>query len=138
MLKRAFTYVETIVAVFICLLVLIPTIKINLKQIHTYKKIKEYESDLMFFNSLINHIKAEKIFIESPQKLKFNSYENLVKNKLFENFSNLDKEKKFNLKLDIEVSNMDFYLKNYPVNIFKIEFRKNKINFTDNIVKFKN
>ncbi len=138
MLKRAFTYVETIVAVFICLLVLIPTIKINLKQIHTYKKIKEYESDLMFFNSLINHIKAEKIFIESPQKLKFNSYEDLVKNKLFENFSNLDKEKKFNLKLDIEVSNMDFYLKNYPVNIFKIEFRKNKINFTDNIVKFKN
>ncbi|MBS9776448.1 MAG: type II secretion system protein [Fusobacterium sp.] len=142
MFRRAFSYIETVVAVFIFLLVLIPTIKINSKQIYTYRKTNEYEKNLRFFNSLTAYIKAKENFkfINEEKKLTFNNYEELIKDKLFEDFSSFDKNKEFILKIRIKSDNVNLFLKTYSLNTIDLEYedkKDNKINFSDSIIKFK-
>ena len=59
--NKAFSLMEVIVSVFILILVLIPSIKLNIQQIKTYSKIKNFDSELHFFASLNNYLKAENI-----------------------------------------------------------------------------
>lgn len=46
----AFSYVELMVGLFILLLTVIPTLKLNANQIKTYIKIEMAEEDLAFLN----------------------------------------------------------------------------------------
>ncbi len=140
MFKRAFSYIETIVAVFICLIILIPTIKINLKQVYTYRKANEYEQDLMFSNSLSNYIKSKQDFFEIDRDFIFNSYEELKKEIIFGDFYSTSMEKrndKFNLEIKIKYKEIDFYLQKYPANLIKLNYHKDKISFSQEILKFK-
>ena len=57
--NKAFSLMEVIVSVFILILVLIPSIKLNIQQIKTYSKIRNADSELHFFTSLNNYLKAE-------------------------------------------------------------------------------
>lgn len=45
--NKAFSLMEVIVSVFILILVLIPSIKLNIQQIKTYSKIKNADSELL-------------------------------------------------------------------------------------------
>lgn len=137
MFKRAFSYIETVIAIFICLLILIPTIKINLKQIHTYKIAKKYDNNLIFFNSLANYIRAQNFSDTASQNLVFQNYEDLKNNPLFEHFTWIESPNEFNLEVEISTANTNFYLKNYSIILIKMKYRNNKINFSENIIKFK-
>ena len=59
--NKAFSLMEVIVSVFILILVLIPSVKLNIQQIKTYSKIRNADSELHFFTSLNNYLKAENI-----------------------------------------------------------------------------
>ena len=61
---------EVIVSVFILILVLIPSVKLNIQQIKTYSKIRNADSELHFFTSLNNYLKAENIINEEDRKEK--------------------------------------------------------------------
>ena len=68
--NKAFSLMEVIVSVFILILVLIPSIKLNIQQIKTYSKIRNADSELHFFTSLNNYLKAENIINEEDRKEK--------------------------------------------------------------------
>ena len=53
--NKAFSLMEVIVSVFILILVLIPSVKLNIQQIKTYSKIRNADSELHFFTSLNNY-----------------------------------------------------------------------------------
>ena len=98
--NKAFSLMEVIVSVFILILVLIPSVKLNIQQIKTYSKIKNADSELHFFTSLNNYLKAENII---NSHLEFNNYTDFIKtfNNFGNSFQNL-KNKNFNLIIDIE------------------------------------
>ena len=81
--NKAFSLMEVIVSVFILILVLIPSVKLNIQQIKTYSKIRNVDSELHFFTSLNNYLKAENI---TNSHLDFNSYTDFIKT--FNNFGN--------------------------------------------------
>ena len=68
--NKAFSLMEVIVSVFILILVLIPSVKLNIQQIKTYSKIRNADSELHFFTSLNNYLKAENIINEEDRKEK--------------------------------------------------------------------
>ena len=81
--NKAFSLMEVIVSVFILILVLIPSIKLNIQQIKTYSKIRNADSELHFFTSLNNYLKAENI---TNAHLEFNNYSDFISR--FNNFGN--------------------------------------------------
>ena len=81
--NKAFSLMEVIVSVFILILVLMPSIKLNIQQIKTYFKIKNFDSELHFFASLNNYLKAENII---NSHLEFNNYSDFITT--FNNFGN--------------------------------------------------
>lgn len=47
--NKAFSLMEVIVSVFILILVLIPSVKLNIQQIKTYSRIRNADSELHFY-----------------------------------------------------------------------------------------
>ena len=82
--NKAFSLMEVIVSVFILILVLIPSVKLNIQQIKTYSKIKNFDSELHFFTSLNNYLKAENII---NSHLEFSSYTDFITT--FNNFGSV-------------------------------------------------
>ena len=122
--NKAFSLMEVIVSVFILILVLIPSIKLNIQQIKTYSKIKNFDSELHFFASLNNYLKAENII---NSHLEFNNFGN--------SFQNL-KNKNFNLIIDIEKTEVDFSNRKEKANLIKVEYRGNKKIYKNTLLKF--
>ena len=78
--NKAFSLMEVIISVFILILVLIPSVKSNSQQIKTYSKIRNADSELHFFTSLNNYLKAEDIV---DSHLEFNNYSDFTTNRFF-------------------------------------------------------
>ena len=109
--NKAFSLMEVIVSVFILILVLIPSIKLNIQQIKTYSKIRNADSELHFFTSLNNYLKAENIL---NSHLEFSSYTDFITT--FNNFGNsFQNLKNKNFKLIISLGGL-LYLG--EINIF--------------------
>ena len=122
--NKAFSLMEVIVSVFILILVLIPSIKLNIQQIKTYSKIKNADSELHFFTSLNNYLKAENI---TNSHLEFNNFGN--------SFQNL-KNKNFNLIIDMEKAEVDFSNRKEKASLIKVEYRGDKKVYKNTLLKF--
>ena len=105
--NKAFSLMEVIVSVFILILVLIPSIKLNIQQIKTYSKIRNADSELHFFTSLNNYLKSENII---NSHLEFNNYSDFITR--FNNFGNsFQNLKNKNFKLIIDRKNRNRFFK---------------------------
>ena len=122
--NKAFSLMEVIVSVFILILVLIPSIKLNIQQIKTYSKIRNADSELHFFTSLNNYLKAENI---TNAHLEFNNFGN--------SFQNL-KNKNFKLIIDIEKTEVDFSNRKENTSLIKVEYRGDKKIYKNTLLKF--
>ena len=132
--NKAFSLMEVIVSVFILILVLIPSIKLNIQQIKTYSKIKNFDSELHFFASLNNYFKAENII---NSHLEFNNYSDFITtfNNFGNSFQNL-KNKNFKLIIDTEETEVDFSNRKEKGNLIKVEYRGNKKIYKNTLLKF--
>ena len=122
--NKAFSLMEVIVSVFILILVLIPSIKLNIQQIKTYSKIRNADSELHFFTSLNNYLKAENI---TNAHLEFNNFGN--------SFQNL-KNKNFKLIIDMEKTEIDFSNRKENASLIKVEYRGDKKIYKNTLLKF--
>ena len=122
--NKAFSLMEVIVSVFILILVLIPSIKLNIQQIKTYSKIRNADSELHFFTSLNNYLKAENI---TNAHLEFNNFGN--------SFQNL-KNKNFKLIIDTEKTEVDFSNRKENASLIKVEYRGDKKIYKNTLLKF--
>ena len=122
--NKAFSLMEVIVSLFILILVLIPSIKLNIQQIKTYSKIKNADSELHFFASLNNYLKSENII---NSHLEFNNFGN--------SFQNL-KNKNFKLIIDMEKTEIDFSNKKENASLIKVEYRGDKKIYKNTLLKF--
>ena len=122
--NKAFSLMEVIVSVFILILVLIPSVKLNIQQIKTYSKIRNADSELHFFTSLNNYLKAENII---NSHLEFNNFGN--------SFQNL-KNKNFKLIIDIEKTEVDFSNRKEKASLIKVEYRGDKKVYKNTLLKF--
>ena len=132
--NKALSLMEVIISVFILILVLIPSVKSNSQQIKTYSKIKNFDSELHFFASLNNYLKAENII---NSHLEFNNYSDFITT--FNNFGNCFqnlKNKNFNLIIDIEKTEVDFSNRKEKANLIKVEYRGNKKIYKNTLLKF--
>ena len=132
--NKAFSLMEVIVSVFILILVLIPSIKLNIQQIKTYSKIKYFDSELHFFASLNNYLKAENII---NSHLEFNNYSDFITrfNNFGNSFQNL-KNKNFNLIIDIEKIEVDFSNRKEKASLIKVKYRGDKKIYKNTLLKF--
>ena len=132
--NKAFSLMEVIVSVFILILVLIPSIKLNIQQIKTYSKIKNFDSELHFFASLNNYLKAENII---NSHLEFNNYSDFITrfNNFGNSFQNL-KNKNFKLIIDTEKTEVDFSNRKEKANLIKVQYRGNKKIYKNTLLKF--
>ena len=122
--NKAFSLMEVIVSVFILILVLIPSVKLNIQQIKTYSKIRNADSELHFFTSLNNYLKGENI---TNSHLEFNNFGN--------SFQNL-KNKNFNLIINIEKAEVDFLNRKEKTSLIKVEYRGNEKIYKNTLLKF--
>ena len=130
--NKAFSLMEVIVSVFILILVLIPSIKLNIQQIKTYSKIRNADSELHFFTSLNNYLKAENI---TNSRLEFNDYTDFITT--FNNFGNsFQNLKNFNLIIDIEKTEVDFSNRKEKASLIKVEYRGDKKIYKNTLLKF--
>ena len=132
--NKAFSLMEVIVSVFILILVLIPSIKLNIQQIKTYSKIKNADSELHFFASLNNYLKSENII---NSHLEFNNYSDFITrfNNFGNSFQNL-KNKNFKLIIDMEKTEIDFSNRKEKASLIKVEYRGNKKIYKNTLLKF--
>lgn len=133
--NKAFSLMEVIVSVFILILVLIPSIKLNIQQIKTYSKIKNADSELHFFASLNNYLKSENII---NSHLEFNNYSDFITrfNNFGNSFQNL-KNKNFKLIIDMEKTEIDFSNRKENTSLIKVEYRGDKKIYKNTLLKFK-
>ena len=132
--NKAFSLMEVIVSVFILILVLIPSVKSNSQQIKTYSKIRNADSELHFFTSLNNYLKAEDIV---DSHLEFNNYSDFTTR--FDNFGSSFhnfKSENFNLKIDVEKTEIDFSNRKQKASIIKVEYRGDKKIYKNTLLKF--
>ena len=130
--NKAFSLMEVIVSVFILILVLIPSVKLNIQQIKTYSKIRNADSELHFFTSLNNYLKAENII---NYHLEFSSYTDFITT--FNNFGNsFQNLKNFNLIIDIEKTEVDFSNRKEKASLIKVEYRGDKKIYKNTLLKF--
>ena len=132
--NKAFSLMEVIVSVFILILVLIPSIKLNIQQIKTYSKIRNADSELHFFTSLNNYLKAENI---TNAHLEFNNYSDFTTR--FDNFGSSFhnfKSENFNLKIDVEKTEIDFSNRKQKASLIKVEYRGDKKIYKNTLLKF--
>ena len=132
--NKAFSLMEVIVSVFILILVLIPSIKLNIQQIKNYSKIRNADSELHFFTSLNNYLKAENI---TSTHLEFNNYSDFITrfNNFGNSFQNL-KNKNFKLVMDIEKTEVDFSNRKENASLIKVEYRGDKKIYKNTLLKF--
>ena len=132
--NKAFSLMEVIVSVFILILVLIPSVKSNSQQIKTYSKIRNADSELHFFTSLNNYLKAENIV---DSHLEFNNYSDFTTR--FDNFGSSFhnfKNENFNLKIDAEKIEIDFSNRKQKASLIKVEYRGDKKIYKNTLLKF--
>ena len=132
--NKAFSLMEVIVSVFILILVLIPSVKSNSQQIKTYSKIRNADSELHFFTSLNNYLKAEDIV---DSHLEFNNYSDFTTR--FDNFGSSFhnfKSENFNLKIDVEKTEIDFSNRKQKASLIKVEYRGDKKIYKNTLLKF--
>ena len=125
---------EVIISVFILILVLIPSVKSNSQQIKTYSKIRNADSELHFFTSLNNYLKAEDIV---DSHLEFNNYSDFTTR--FDNFGSSFhnfKNENFNLKIDAEKIEIDFSNRKQKASLIKVEYRGDKKIYKNTLLKF--
>lgn len=133
--KNAFSLMEVIVSASILILVLIPSIKLNIQQIKTYHKIRNNDRELHFFISLNNYLKAEKV---RSSHLEFNNYFEFISrfNTFGNSFQNL-KDKNFNkLIIDTKKIEVDFSDRVEKGILLKIEYRAAKKIYKNTLLKF--
>ncbi|EAA24560.1 hypothetical protein [Fusobacterium vincentii ATCC 49256] len=116
------------------ILVLIPSIKLNIQQIKTYSKIRNADSELHFFTSLNNYLKAENI---TNAHLEFNNYSDFISrfNNFGNSFQNL-KNKNFKLIIDTEKTEVDFSNRKEKASLIKVEYRGDKKIYKNTLLKF--
>lgn len=132
--NKAFSLMEVIVSVFILILVLIPSIKLNIQQIKSYSKIKNADSELHFFTSLNNYLKAENM---TNSHLEFKNYSDFIAT--FSNFGNTFqnlKNKNFKIIIDTEKIEVDFSNRKERANLIKVEYRGDKKIYKNTLLKF--
>ena len=125
---------EVIVSVFILILVLIPSIKLNIQQIKTYSKIRNADSELHFFTSFNNYLKTENI---TTSHLEFNNYTDFITafNSFGNSFQNL-KDKNFKIVIDIEKTEVDFSNRKEKASLITVEYRGDKKIYKNTLLKF--
>lgn len=136
MKNKAFSYIEIILSIFIITFVIFPSLKINSQQLNTYKKINIYNNELIFFNSIISHLKSKDDFISETIHIK--NYQELKNNNIFKDLS-IDNNKLENFSLDIEIQkiNIDFYVEKYQSNLININFKSKRNSLFTQILIFK-
>lgn len=130
--KKAFSLVEIIVSFFILLLVLIPTIKLNLQILETYNKISETRKNYENFRNIVNLLKAEENININIHKTFF-SFQDLKKD--FELFDSEIKEKNFKLDLNIEKEEVDYTFKKKKLITIIVEYENAGEKFNTKIQK---
>ena len=132
--NKAFSLMEVIVSVFILILVLIPSVKLNIQQIKTYSRIRNADSELHFFTSFNNYLKTENI---TTSHLEFNNYTDFITafNSFGNSFQNL-KDKNFKIVIDIEKTEVDFSNRKEKANLIKVQYRGNKKIYKNTLLKF--
>ena len=132
--NKAFSLMEVIVSVFILILVLIPSMKLNSQQIKTYSKIRNADSESHFFTSLNNYLKAENIV---DSHLEFNNYVDFTTrfNNFDTSFKNL-KNKNFNLIIDVEKKEVDFSNRKEKASLITVQYKGDKEIYKNTLLKF--
>ena len=130
-LKKAFSLVEVIVSFFILLLVLIPTIKLNLQILETYNKISETRKNYENFRNIVNMLMAVENITHIHKT--FFSFQDLKKD--FELFDSEIKEKNFKLDLHIEKEEVDYTFKKKKLITIIVEYENAGEKFNTKIQK---
>ena len=132
--NKAFSLMEVIVSVFILILVLIPSMKLNSQQIKTYSNIRNADSESHFFTSLNNYLKAENIV---DSHLEFNNYVDFTTrfNNFDTSFKNL-KNKNFNLIIDVEKKEVDFSNRKEKASLIMVQYKGDKEIYKNTLLKF--
>lgn len=138
MKKRAFSLAEIIISMSILMLAILPTLKINSKQINAIKKIEYSNSSSDFFVSLNNFLIAKNLFLEQDKVWEFKSYQEMKSSELFREFELLYYPKQnFILKISLKFENVNFSHSSLACNISNIDFFDSANNYNSKIIKFK-
>ncbi|MDO4690584.1 MAG: hypothetical protein Q4A58_04745 [Fusobacterium sp.] len=138
MKKKAFSFIEIITSLSLILLIVIPTLKLNIKQIILFNKIDEEILYNDFFDSIYSYLMEDNLFFLQNYSLSFESYITLKNNPIFKELQlEFFPTKKFNLSIDIKVVNTNFYYSTNKTNIIILNFLSEKRNLKAKIIKFK-
>lgn len=138
MKKKAFSFIEIITSLSLILLIVIPTLKLNIKQIILFNKIDEEILYNDFFDSIYSYLMEDNLFFLQNYSLSFESYTTLKNNPIFKELQlEFFPTKKFNLSIDIKVVNTNFYYSTNKTNIIILNFLSEKRNLKAKIIKFK-
>ncbi|WP_022820123.1 prepilin-type N-terminal cleavage/methylation domain-containing protein [Fusobacterium russii] len=137
--KKGFSFIEIIVSITLLLFLLIPTLKINTQQILNFKKMDIAVKELDLFDSIYSYLQSENIVFFHEDNLIFKDYEDLKRNPIFQDFEFKEYPKEsFDLKIQIKVSDIDFYSSVNKANIIYVNFTNNKKQMKTKIIKFIN
>lgn len=137
--KKGFSFVEIIVSISLLLFLLIPGLKLNTHQILNFKKLDIAINELDFFDSIYSYLRDENIIFLYGESLVFNNYEELKRNSIFQGFEFKQPPKEnFNLKIEIKLSDIDFYSSLNKANIIYLDFTTNRKQLRTKIIKFIN
>lgn len=137
--KKGFGFVEIIVSISLLLFLLIPSLKLNTHQILNFKKLDIAINELDFFDSIYSYLRDENIIFLYGESLVFNNYEELKRNSIFQGFEfKRPPKENFNLKIEIKISDIDFYSSLNKANIIYLDFTTNRKQLRTKIIKFIN
>ena len=135
--NKAFSVIEVIVSVFILMIVLIPSARLNIKQFETFNTVQKNDSTLYFLNSLNNYMKNNYKNISNNIHFDYNNSSEFLRD--FDNFKNMiPKHPNENFKLSIQLKEIEvnFYNENKKAVLGTINFSNNSKNFEKNFIKF--
>lgn len=133
--NKGFTLVEVVVSVAILMLVLIPSINLNIGQMRSFRSIEKREKEEIFLNSLINYLKRNGEKLEKIGKIKYKNVDEFLMD--FKEWEGLKKKSKdFELEIDTEIVEVDFYSRKSKAKVVKIFYKSFAKEYRREFIKF--
>lgn len=139
----AFSYVELMVGLFILLLTVIPTLKLNANQIKTYIKIERAEEDLAFFEFLLRNLESKTYedYTKVASTISIDNFQTYQNFTLIEKIYSMNEEKflinDYKLNLYIKDIEVDYVINKKQGFLIEFDFSSKNLNKKGELIVFK-
>lgn len=139
----AFSYVELMVGLFILLLTVIPTLKLNANQIKTYIKIERAEEDLAFFEFLLRNLESKTYedYTKVASTISIDNFQTYQNFTLIEKIYSMTEEKflinDYKLNLYIKDIEVDYVINKKQGFLIEFDFSSKNLNKKGELIVFK-